>query len=101
MPKYRRYNWPHLLSEFEKSELTQVEFCKQHNVNPKYFSIKLSERKKAQAKQAFATVVVQPHKEPTQPQPLNNLIIEIGQCKIHCPTTMPTPNLVALVKSLI
>jgi hypothetical protein len=93
MPKHRRYNWPQLFTEFEQSGLTQSEFCKQHDVNPKYFSLKLAKRK-ARESGAFAQVVVQP--EATSPQ---GLVLEVGDCKIHCPATMPIPSVVSLVKA--
>lgn len=40
MTTYRKYNWPELFALFEQSGLSQTEFCKQHNVNAKYFSQK-------------------------------------------------------------
>jgi hypothetical protein len=93
MPKHRTYNWPQLLDEFSQSSLSQVEFCKQRNINPTYFSLKLSKRKALEA-EAFAKVVVQPT------QSAAGLVLEIGNCKIHCPATMPIPTLVSLVKFL-
>lgn len=40
MKKYRHYNWPELLQQFEESGLTQTQFCKQQNINPNYFGQK-------------------------------------------------------------
>ena len=94
MTKRRTYNWPQLLDEFEQSKLAQVEFCKQHDVNPTYFSLKLSKRK-AQETGAFAKVVVRPALPSTE-----GLVLEVGNCKIHCPVTMSIPSFVSLVKSL-
>lgn len=94
MTKHRTYNWPQLLDEFEQSILSQVEFCKQREINPTYFNLKLSKRKALETG-AFAKVVVQP----TQPS-IEGLVLEIGNCKIHCPATMPIPSFVSLVKSL-
>ena len=94
MTKRRKHNWPQLFSNFEHSDQTQAEFCKQHGLNPNYFSLKLS-KYKANSPPAFARVAVESPNE--QPQ---SLIIETGNCKIHCPVTMPTQSLVALVRSL-
>lgn len=57
MTKHRIYNWPQLLDEFSRSKLSQVEFCKQRDINPTYFSLRLS-RRKALETGAFARVVV-------------------------------------------
>jgi len=94
MSKRRRHNWPQLFVEYEQSNLSQVEFCKQHNLNPKYFSLKLSKRKTTEGS-AFSQVTIQP--EVNSPQ---GLILDVGHCKIHCPGTMPIPSFVSLVKSL-
>ncbi len=94
MTKRRTYNWPQLFGEFARSNLSQAEFFKQREINPTYFSLKLS-RQKALEAGAFAQVVVQP----TQLSP-EGLVLEIGNCKIHCPATMPIPSFVSLVKSL-
>lgn len=94
MTTRRTYNWPQLLDEFSQSNLSQAEFCKQHDLNPTYFSLKLSKRKALETG-AFAKVVVQPTQPSTQ-----GLVLEVGNCKIHCPATMPIPSFVSLVKSL-
>ncbi|WP_185231017.1 IS66 family insertion sequence element accessory protein TnpA [Teredinibacter franksiae] len=94
MSKRRTYNWPQLFAEFERSGLSQVEFCKQHDLNPKYFNLKLS-KLKAQEDSAFAHVVVQPELYSRQ-----GLVLEVGNCKVHCPPAMSIPSFVSLIKSL-
>lgn len=94
MTKRRTYNWPQLLDDFSQSNLSQVEFCKQREINPTYFSLQLSKRR-ALDTGAFAKVVVQPTLRSAE-----SLVLEIGSCKIHCPATTPIPLLVSLVKSL-
>ena len=94
MTKRRKYNWPELFSDFEQSGQTQAEFCKQHAINPNYFSLKLSKYKVA-SPSAFARVAVESRNEQAQ-----SLIIEIGHCKIHCPITISAQSFAALVRSL-
>lgn len=94
MTKRRKHNWPQLFSDFEHSGQTQTEFCKQHGINPNYFSLKLSKHKAASSS-AFARVAVESLNEQAQ-----SLIIEIGNCKIHCPITMSAQSFAALVRSL-
>lgn len=94
MTKRRKHNWPQLFSDFEHCGQTQTEFCKQHGINPNYFSVKLS-KYKATSPSAFARVAVESRNEQAQ-----SLIIEIGHCKIHCPVTMSSQSVVALVRSL-
>ena len=96
MSKRRTYNWPQIFADFEQSNLTQAEFCKQRNINPNYFSLKLSRHKtKASPESAFSKVIVQPQKAFPQ-----RLILEVGHCRIHCPDSMSIPSLASLVKSL-
>ena len=95
MTKRRKYNWPQLFTDFEQSGQTQTQFCKQHGINPNYFSLKLSKSKAATSSSAFARVAIEPPTEHAQ-----SLIIEVGNCKIHCPLTMSTQLFAALVRSL-
>ncbi len=94
MSKYRSYNWPQLFTEFEQSGLSQKAFCSQHQINPSYFSTKLTKRKAREAG-AFAQVVVTP--ESRLPP---NFVLEVGQCKIHCPAETSVPALASLIKAL-
>ena len=94
MATYRKYNWQEYFKEFEQANLTQTEFCKLHDLNPKYFSQKLAQHK-ASNNTAFAKVSITPE-EPSMP----GLTVEIGGCKVHCPASMAIPSFVLLVKSL-
>jgi len=42
MSRRCKYNWPELIKSFDASGLSQTEFCRQNNLNPKYFSLKRS-----------------------------------------------------------
>ncbi|MCB5162594.1 IS66 family insertion sequence element accessory protein TnpA [Marinomonas algarum] len=44
MATYQKYNWLELFEAFEQSKLSQTAFCKQRNINPKYFNVKLKQR---------------------------------------------------------
>ena len=94
MPRHSRYNWHELFAKFGDSGLSQAAFCKEHGLNPKYFNLKLSKHR-AQQKSVFTQVVVKPESSSS-----DGFMVEIGQCKIHCPTTMSTPSFVSLVKAL-
>lgn len=90
MIKRRKHDWLQLFSDFERSDQTQSEFCKQRGINPNYFSIKLS-KYKAASPSAFSRVAVECSNE----QP-HSLIIEIGNCKVRCPVGMSIEALAAL-----
>lgn len=94
MPKHSRYNWPELFVKFDESGLTQAAFCKEHDLNPKYFNLKLSKRR-AQQSSAFIQVGVQPEQDCS-----TGLVLEVGNCKVHYPTSMSVPSFVSLVKAL-
>jgi len=99
MTTYRKYNWPELFEAFEQSELTQTEFCKQHNLNPKYFNIKLSQRRQVTTEPScFSRLQVASPNYP--PSESSQVVIEHGQCKIHCPAAMSPSAMADLVRLL-
>ena len=94
MTTYRKYNWPELFASFEQSGLSQAEFCKQQNVNPKYFSQKrlLSLGEKTSRFDKISAPSVQ--------SAASNLTIHIGRCQIHCPHEMPLSDFANLIDHL-
>lgn len=94
MTKRRSYNWPSLIEQFEQSGLNQTQFCKQHDLNLKYFNLKLS---KFRSKEPSTFIKAQVEPEAAS---LQGLILQVGSCKIHCPQAMPVQSLVSLVKAL-
>lgn len=93
MPR-RKYNWSQLFADFELSGLSQTDFCKQHDINPKYFSLKLS-KSKALVDAVFARAVVNP-----EPLSTAGITLEVGRCRIHCPNTLAISSFIALVNAL-
>ena len=93
MAKYRKHNWQEHFKAFEQANLTQTEFCKLHDLNPKYFSQKLAQHKIGNT--AFTKAIVKPRESIAI-----GLILEVGSCKVHCPVNMPIPSFITLVKSL-
>ncbi len=89
MSKYRSCNWPQLFAEFEQSGLSQKAFCSQHQINLSYFSARLAKRKAREAG-AFAQVVVA-----SENHLLASFVLEVGQCKSHCPAGGSMPALVS------
>ena len=71
MAKYRKHNWQELFETYDQANLTQTEFCKQYDLNPKYFSQKLIKNKVGNT--AFAKVSVEPRKPIT-----TGFILEVG-----------------------
>lgn len=94
MTKRRSYNWPEIIEQFEQSDLNQTQFCKQHDLNVKYFNLKLS---KFRSKEPRKFVKARVESETASPQ---GLILQVGGCKIHCPEAMPVQFVVSLVKAL-
>jgi len=95
MSNKRKNDWPALVRAFEASGLTQTKFCEQHNLNPKYFSLKRSKLLAASNSPAFQKVAVEKKRPATTP-----LIITIGRCQIQCPASMPIQQVAALVQGL-
>lgn len=94
MASYRKYNWPALLEEFENSGLTQTQFCKNKDINPRYFSLRRSKHL-ASGQSGFTKVEL----ETTSNNPAG-IIIEVGRCKILCPPSLSAQALATLVHSL-
>lgn len=92
--KNRRYHWPELLKSFDESGMSQTEFCKQHNINPKYFSLKRSKILNGDASRFGRVDVEKPIASPM------NLTIHVGRCKIQCPESMSLESFSALVHQL-
>ena len=92
MSNNRKYDWPRLIEAFEQSGLTQSQFCKDNSINPRYFSLKLGQYRQ-KTSESFAKVEV-------CQEPIEGLILEVGQCKIACPSSMPLESLAFLVRTL-
>ncbi len=95
MASYRKYNWPVLLEEFENSGLTQTQFCKNKDINPRYFSLRRSKHL-ARENAGFTKVEL----ETTSSNSTTGITIEVGRCKIKCPPSLSAQGLAALVHSL-
>lgn len=95
MTTYRKYNWPVLLEEFENSGLTQTQFCKDKNINPRYFSLRRSKHL-AGEHSVFTKVEL----ASTSSIPVTGITIEVGRCKIQCPPTLSALALAELIHSL-
>lgn len=66
----KKYDWPALIAAQEDSGLSQAEFCRQHGIDPRYFSLRKGQLRrkdaepgdsgqaaKADASQAFVRAV--------------------------------------------
>ena len=98
MSRKPKHDWPALFAVYQQSELTQTHFCQQYDVNPKYFSLKLS-KYKTQASGVFTRALVQSISE-RDASPAQCITLDLGYCKIHWPMTLPVPSLVTLIRSL-
>lgn len=97
MAKYRKYNWRQLFVDFEQSGLSQAAFCKQHDLNAKYFSLKRSNYKAEVVSKdsAFARVSVAPKAALD-----GDFILEFGRCKVYCPQSLSAASIANLVRAL-
>lgn len=100
MATYQKYNWPELFQAFEQSELSQTTFCKQRNINPKYFNVKLKQRQQVIDNPSSAFTRLQVASSEYSSHITNQVVIEHGQCKIHCPDSMTPSTMAALVRLL-
>ena len=97
MTTRRKYNWPELFKAFDASGLNQTQFCKQHDLNPKYFSNK---RSQFIAKQSSSGSSDAFHKVAVLPAAQSTMVLEIGSCKVHVPHAWSLAQTTAFIKAL-
>ena len=89
-----KYNWPELIADFYQSGVSQAAFCRANNLNPKYFNFRLK-RSQRKSGEVFAKV-----ERSAKPAMCPGLSLQVGQCTINCPESMPLPVVAELVRSL-
>lgn len=57
MKRRSKSQWLSLIQEFEQSGLSQVQFCAEHGLNPKYFSLRRAKLRASDHKTAFIEAV--------------------------------------------
>lgn len=92
MKRRSRAQWLSLIQEFEQSGLTQTKFCSQHDLNPKYFSLRRAKLKAPDGASAFVQAVADHHIA-------ERVTIEYGKVIIHLPVGA-TQSIAHLVKAL-
>ncbi len=97
MARRSRQQWQSLIEEFENSQLTQTAFCKSHNLNPKYFSLKRSKLKleKINDQAVFSPVVVTPSAAMSAP-----IELSVGSVMIKLAPSVSPDYLAQLIRSL-
>ena len=73
---YQKHNWPELFKNFEQSGLNQTSFCKQHELNPKYFNLKY--RKAKLTESGFVEAKL-------NPKPSGNICLKMGRAELTLP----------------
>ena len=97
MARLSRQQWQSLIIEFETSGQTQTEFCKQRNLNPKYFSLKRSKliAKDATDVPAFTEVTVE------RPRVSHLAIeLEVGKVSLKISPSTPAAYLADVIRAL-
>ncbi|WP_317928443.1 IS66 family insertion sequence element accessory protein TnpA [Halioxenophilus sp. WMMB6] len=95
MTRLTREQWQSLIKAYETSGLTQTDCCKQHNLNPKNFSLK---RGKLLPLESSASPFVQvarvaPH------QPGSDIELQVGAVKLKLSASVPSAYLVDLIRA--
>ena len=96
MDNRRKYDWPELISQFNASGLNQSRFCKEHNLNPKYFNKQLNNSRKM-SRSSFVPIEVD--FETGKPD-FTGISFVVGNCTVHCPKSMSLEDIVTLAKRL-
>ncbi len=99
MKRRTEQEWLVLFKQHEQSGLSAAEFCREHQLNAKYFSKRKWDlnwkSKSSQTNESFIRVSP-PELVPTQP----SIQLTIGQTQLHLPTTTDSHWLAGLIKAL-
>ena len=91
--------WLELIEAFERSWQTQVEFCAELKLNPKYFSKRRSELLNTHSESAFVQVQAQSMSTPPVGSGVS-LALRFQQTELTLPLTVEPCWLAGLIKAL-
>lgn len=97
MARLNRQQWLSLIAEFESSGLSQAEFCKQRELNPKYFSLKRSKlnNQDSTGVPTFSQVIL------ASPRPSSSSIeLEFGRVTLKVNQSTPADYLAQVIRAL-
>ena len=93
MKRRSKAEWLSLIQEFEQSNLTQIQFCAERDLNPKYFSLRRAKLKAVEQHQPFVKAIV------AEPSLTDEVTIQYGRVAIRCSASSPQA-IAQLVKAL-
>lgn len=95
MQRKTKQQWLALIEQFEASGLSQADFCKTHEINPKYFSLKRS-KLLTPGQRATSPFV----RATRQESPAQAFTLVCGCVTVHCDATVSTSSLAQLITAL-
>ncbi len=97
MQRKSKQQWLTLIEQFETSGLSQTDFCKNHDLNPKYFSLK---RSKLLAPPETVQNPFVRAKLPADTMSVPALTLSYGCVKLQCNASESIASLAQLIKIL-
>jgi len=86
----KKYNWDEIISNFQNSNLSQAEFCRQNDLDAKYLNLQLSKRNQTKSKTSKSkSAFIQATKTSPSKKITPVITIEINQTKIQSSHTDP------------
>ena len=98
MGRTASYDWPELFKQFHASGLNQSQFCKQHKLNPKYFSKKLADYTDHDSTTAFVRATIKP---PAQVGSQDCLSLKATNFTLEIPIQTDPRYVASLLKGLL
>ncbi|MFA7555884.1 MAG: hypothetical protein WCY88_16695 [Spongiibacteraceae bacterium] len=95
MQRKTKQQWLVLIEQFEASGLSQADFCKTHEINPKYFSLKRSKLLAPSESSSSPFVRATRQKSPAQA-----FTLVCGRVTVRCDATVSTSSLAQLITAL-
>lgn len=100
MIKRTTEQWQALFIAHDKTDLSAAEFCRQHNLCPKYFSLRRKQLSGQAVKMKKTTVFVKA-RVPAMPRfAMESIQLRHGPCQLMVPSSVSPEWLAALITSL-
>ena len=92
-------HWLNHIENWQYSDLSQAAYCRQHDLNAKSFSGRLSEFRKQQNATSPELIPVQVNVD-EEPSSINNLVLTVNNCRLELPAPISAQWLADLLRCL-
>ena len=100
MIKRSTEQWQALFAAHDQSDLSAAEFCRQHKLCPKYFSLRRKQLSSQAVKAKKNTAFIKAHVSPVPRLTRDTIQVRRGPCELTVPSSVSPEWLAALIINL-